>query len=294
MRIGAFQVEEPLPELREPHALAILRPWIDVGSVGSMTVAVLENHFHAKPLAKLVKPGNFFDFTRYRPIVRLVEGQREVEIPNSFINHARPSEPGGNDFLIFHLLEPHMLGEDYVDSVLKVLQKLAIKRYCLIGSMYDVVPHTRPLIVSGSATGPVEGELRKLDVRPINYEGPTTIAILISQLAPRYNIEVMTLIVHLPQYVRLERDYAGTLRLMEVLCSLYHFPFALEELRNKAEKQSEEMNRAMERESQLREVVQQLEIHYDARVSEAEKEQPKLSPEIEEFLREVTRRFEQD
>ena len=282
-----------MPELREPHALAILRPWIDVGSVGSMMLEALENHFHAKPLAKLVKPGNFFDFTRYRPIVRLVGGQREVEVPNSFINHARQSESNGNDFLTCHLLEPHMLGEDYVDSVLKVLKKLAVKRYCLIGSMYDVVPHTRPLIVSGSASASLEEKLRKLGVQPINYEGPTTIAILISQLAQRYDIEVLTLVVHLPQYVRLERDYAGTLRIMEVLSSLYHFPFSLEEFRNKADRQNEEMNQTMERESQFRQVVQQLEMYYDARVGEVKKEQPKLSPEIEEFLREVTRRFEQ-
>ena len=291
MRIGDFRVKEPLPELHEPHALAILRPWIDVGSVGSMTATLLENHLHAKPLGELIKPGNFFDFTRYRPVIHLVKGQRQVEIPNTFINYARQSD--GDDFLLFHLLEPHMLGEVYADSVLKVLQKLAVKRYCLIGGMYDVVPHTRPLIVTGSATGSVEGELRKLGVQPSDYEGPTTIAILISQQAPKHNIEVMSLIVHLPQYVRLEKDYAGALRLTELLCSLYHFPFSLEELRDKAEKQNEETSLAMDREPQLKQAIQQLETYYDARVTKAEKEQPKLSPEVENFLREVTRRFGQ-
>ncbi len=205
MRIGAFQVREPLPELREPHALVTLYPWVDIGSVGKVTLNLLEKNLHAKPLGRLLKPGKFFDFTRYRPVIHLVKGQREIEIPNSFVNYARRSD--GNDFLFFHLLEPHMLGEDYADSVLRVLREFGVKRYCLIGSMYDAVPHTKPLIVTGNTAGPAGEELSKLGVQPSDYEGPTTIAVLVSQRAPKYNIEVMSLIVHLPQYLRLEEDY---------------------------------------------------------------------------------------
>jgi len=28
MRIGDFEFSEPLPELKDPHVLAVLRPWI--------------------------------------------------------------------------------------------------------------------------------------------------------------------------------------------------------------------------------------------------------------------------
>ena len=292
MRIGAFELDEPLPDLYQPHALAILCPWIDVSNVGSTTMRLVEEYFGAKPLGKLARPGNFFDFTRYRPVIRLVEGQSEIEIPNSFINYARQSD--GNDFLLFHLLEPHMLGEVYADSVLRVLRKLGVKRYCLIGSMYDAVPHTKPLIVGGRATDPAKEELHKLGVQSSDYEGPTTIAILISQQAPKYNIEAMSLIVHLPQYVSLETDYTGAWYLLKLLCSLYHFPIDLESVRRKGEKQYEEVSLAMDREPQLKKAVQQLERYYEARVSRVEEEQPKLSPEIEEFLREVTKRFGQN
>ena len=291
MRIGAFQIKQPLPEFVEPHALAVLHPWIDIGAVGSTTLELLENHFHAKSLGKLVSPGNFFDFTRYRPSIRLVEGQSQIEIPNSFINYAKQSE--SKDFLLFHLLEPHMLGEDYANSVLKVLQKLGVKRYCLLGSMYDAVPHTKPLIVTGGTAGEAKEELCQLGVQPSDYEGPTTIAVLISQEAPKYKIEVVTLIVHLPQYVRLEEDYIGALRLLELLCSLYHLPLNLEEVRRKAEMQRGELSLAVDKEPQLKPIVEQLEMSYETRVNRVEQEQPKLSPDIEKFLRDVTKRFGQ-
>ncbi len=76
MRIGAFELNEPIPELREPHVFATLRPWIDVNNVGTLTLNGLEAQFGAKELAKLARPGNFFDFTRYRPTLYCEEGVR--------------------------------------------------------------------------------------------------------------------------------------------------------------------------------------------------------------------------
>jgi len=292
MRIGAFELDEPLPDLRNPHAFALLRPWVDVGSVGSLTIAVLESQFKARPLGKLSEPGSFFDFTRYRPVLRLIEGRREVRIPNSFINYAKG--PHDNDLVFFHLLEPHMLGEAYADSILKVLRRLGISRYCLVGAMYDAVPHTKPLIVTGTASGSAESALHALGVRSSDYEGPTTIAILLSLEAPKYDIEVMTLIVHLPQYSQLEEDYAGRLRLLEVLTSLYNFPIDLEQSRREAKQQYAKLSLAAEAEPRVREIIQRLEAYYEARTSQTEEKPPKLSPEVEKFLREMDRRFGQN
>ena len=43
MEIQAFTFfQESLPDLRAPHALASVRPWVDVGNVGSLVLADLE------------------------------------------------------------------------------------------------------------------------------------------------------------------------------------------------------------------------------------------------------------
>ncbi|MCH9016178.1 MAG: hypothetical protein IIB89_00260, partial [Chloroflexi bacterium] len=67
MRIGDFEFPEPLPELKDPHVLAVLRPWIDVGNVGTLTLRRLERHLESKEIGRLVRPGRYYDFTRYRP-----------------------------------------------------------------------------------------------------------------------------------------------------------------------------------------------------------------------------------
>ena len=294
MRIRAFNLNEPIPELREPHALAIVKPWVDVGNAGTLTLSYLESYMNAQALGQIARPGNFFDLTRYRPTLYSKEGRREVHVPNSFITYAKMKE--GHDYIFLHLLEPHMLAETYVDSVFRLLKSLGVKRYCLIGSMYDMVPHTRPLLVSGTGSNlKLQNELEVAKVISSDYEGPTTIAYLISQLALQIGMETLTLIVHLPQYLVMENDYRGKKRLMEVLSVIYDFPLAQEDADKAREQQNEVSELAekfMQQEPNYRLMLNQVEAYYDSRVGQSLKE-TKLSPEVEKFLRDLGRRFEQ-
>lgn len=290
MRLGAFELNEPVPELKEPHALAMLDPWIDVGSVGTLTLAWLEKHFQAKELARIVRPGNFFDFTRYRPTSLFQEGHRQVVVPNTYVTYAQ--QPAGHDFLFLHLLEPHSHSEVYVESISRLLARFGVTRYCLLGSMYDYVPHTRPLIVTGGAVGRrVTQELQRLGVESSNYQGPTTITYLVIQRAPEMGIETMSLIVHLPQYTQLDEDYSGTARLMEMLSPLYGIPKD-EAAFGKAKEQLDDINQALDKNPQLKAIVREIESHYEERLKTRREERPPLlSPEVEKFLSDMERRF---
>ena len=292
MRLGSFEVIEPLPDLKSPHAFAILRPWIDAGNVGTMVLNRLEGLFDAKEIGRLVRPGNFFDFTRYRPTMYYKEGVRQLVLPNSIISCAR--RESRNDFVFLHLLEPHMFGERYTSSVLLILEKLGVQRYCLLGSMYDMVPHTRPLLVSGGAVGAhAIAELDRAGVGRSNYQGPTTICHLISQQATMLGIETMSLITHLPQYTELDEDYTGQVRLLEVFQSLYGIPVNKIDIQ-KAQQQIKDIEIAVNNNRKVKEVVAQLEAMYDARIAAGKKEEmPRLSPEIENFLKEMEKRFRQ-
>ena len=292
MRIGAFELSEPLPELRQPHALAMLRPWIDVGSVGALTILGLESYFGAKELGELARPGNFFDFTRYRPTAYLKEGRREFSIPNTTISYAKRET--GCDFLFLKLLEPHMLGEVYVNSILQLLKKFEVKRYCFLGSMYDMVPHTKQLLVSGGAIGKkAEQDLAKAEILPSDYQGPSTITFLITQQAPQLGIEALWFIVHLPEYIQLDEDYRGKVRLMEVLESIYNIPKNDADI-EKAKQQLESINMAVDESPELKAVMPQIEARYQAKIEKRGEEIVPLPPEVERFLRELGNHFGQN
>lgn len=297
MRIGAFEIDEPIPELKNPHVFAMVRPWVDVGSVGTLTLTRLEHFLGSKELGRLVQPGKYFDFTRYRPTMRLVQGQREVTVPNSVIRYSTSEE--GSDYLFLHLMEPHANSEEYTDSILDVIKQFGVERYCRLGAMYDAVPHTRPLLVTGTLGDvPQIKEVPNFKVRRSTYQGPTTIMNLVSEGIEKMGVEAINFMVHLPQYLQLEEDYTGTSRMIEVLSSVYaNIPSDLAPIR-RGQRQYRELSSAVERNSELKQLIQQMEAYYDAQL-DAEDNKPDepaplvdLSPEIEQFLSELGQRMD--
>jgi hypothetical protein len=283
MRIGAFELDEPIPELKDPYVLAVLWPWIDVNNVATSTLNELEIELGARDLGRLAKPGNFFDFTRYRPTMYYEGNVRRINVPNTNLKVAR--REGENDLLFLRLLEPHSMSEIYVDSVLRLFETLKVKRYCLIGSMYDAVPHTKPLIANGGAIGKeAERDLKRTEAHRSSYQGPTSIMTLITQKVPEIGIESIWFIISLPQYVSLEEDYMGKARLMEILNLLYNTPIR-EEVVKKAIEQRALIDQKVERTAELKSLIPQLETLYELRVKETGGEGvTKLSTELEELL----------
>jgi predicted ATP-grasp superfamily ATP-dependent carboligase len=293
MKLGMFDLVEPLPVLKNPHAVVVLRPWTDAGNSATLAMSWLESLLSAKQLGKISRPGMYFDFTRYRPMARYLAGNREIIIPNTILTFAKQDE--GQDFIFINMLEPNMFAEQYIHSVLGLLKTLGIRRYCLLGSMYDMVPHTRPLIVTGGSTGEKAAEeLKKAGVNSSSYEGPTTICSLITQEAGKMGLETITLMVRLPQYTQLEKDYTGQVRLLEVVQSLYGIPID-EEILRRARQQIKDIDIEVSCSRKLKEVVNHLETYYDAQsVTKQKEETPTLSPEVESFLKEMENRFKQD
>jgi len=228
--------------------------------------------------------------------MRLVDGKREVKIPNSIIRYAITDD--GPDYIFLHLMEPHSNGEDYTDSILEVVNHFNVKRYCRLGAMYDAVPHTRPLLVTGSLGDvPQNRPVPNFKVRQSTYQGPTTIMNLLSEGVEKADIESINFMVHLPQYVQLDEDYAGTSRMIEVLSSVYsNIPADLAPVR-RGQRQYRELNSTLDRNTELKTLIQQMEAYYDAQLdseqaSAAESGETtasvtRLSPEIEQFLSEL-------
>ncbi len=302
MRIGKFELVEPLPKLRNPHVIASLTPWIDAGSVGSLTIERIERFMDAEDLGKLATPGTYFDFTRYRPIVYYEDGERRMKIPNADMRFARGDFD--HDFIFLHMLEPHSFSEEYIEALVEVLTHLNVQRFCRIGAMYDAVPHTRPLLVMGTRNGePMEGVEGVTGNRRRPYQGPTSIMNMVGERLVTQGVESMMLMARLPHYVELEADFAGRTKMLEVLSTLYNFPPEYAQSRRDTQ-QYERVSSEMQRNPQVKSLVERLESDYDARrgrrrqqgtddeVRErrddaSEEPQTPLPPSIEQFLGEL-------
>lgn len=288
---GHFELSEPLPALEQPRLLIALQPWIDVGSVGTMTLTFLEQQWNGEEIAKLGRPGNFYDFSRYRPMLFRREGERHVAVPNTFLRHAR--SPAGEDWLFLHALEPHSRGEDYVESVLGLIRRFGVSQYMLIGSMYAPVPHTRDRIASGGATAEgLRDQIHRFGVKESSYEGPTTILATMPSLATTEGVDTASMIVQLPAYIQLERDYCGALSILELLTEVYSLDLELAPLREESRRQREAMDESVAQNPQLQGMVAELERVYDAEQREQPEGAAELSPELEGFLKDIQTRLD--
>lgn len=294
MRIRDFQIDIQRARFQRPHCIVMLRPWINVGNVGNTVINRIACIKQAKRIGQLARPSKFYDFTRYRPRISLVDGERRFTIPNTEIL-AAPSEDG-RDILLLKLLEPHAWAEDFNESVLELLSTLDVERYVLVGSMYDSVPHSRPLKVTGSARGwePPQELFATVRLAASSYQGPTS---MVSQITERVrrelDMQTLSMIVHLPLYLKLDDDYAGAARILSALATIYGTPVDQIPEIGMGKTQYGQIRHALSDNNRLKELVAKLEREYD---SDADTRQGgdapnriQLNPEVERFLRDVSR-----
>ena len=239
------------------------------------------------------------DGTTALPTLIRKENSSEVIVPNTTVTYGitHGIQPGSHDFVFLRLLEPHMQAEAYIDSVIELFKNFGVKRYCLLGSMFAMVPYTRPLLVTGNASNPeLQNELALVNVRHSDYQGTTSILSLIGNRALQLGIETCSMIVHLPNYLTMEEDYRGEKRLMEVISFLYGFTLPKEDM-EKANEQEEQVRliaeQMLKQDPRLGEILKQLEANYDSGIKQDQKE-TRLSPEVEKFLLDLDRRFRQE
>jgi hypothetical protein len=296
VEVGAFELPEPVPALRHPRLFAALRPWIDVGSVGSKALSFLGEAWRAKPLGQLTRPGTFYDFTRYRPTTTLKEGQRELTLPNTSLHYAQAAD--GQDWLLLNMLEPHAHGEEYVESLKELLRHLGVRHYCRVGSMSAPVPHTRPPIIIGSASDDaLQERLRQLGVRVGigTYQGPTSILSLVTNDLEQLGIDTVTVMLQLPAYLQVEPYYRGLNALLELLSALYDLSLNTGAVRQKMERQGANLDERVQQDPRAQDMVRKLEATYDSEpeAPAPEEDSPTLSPELDQFLRDVERKLDE-
>ncbi len=299
MKIGPFEVVDDAPELKDTRAIAILKPWVNVGRVGTIVLTSLERHLGAQELGRFSRPGTFFNFTMYRPRMRIVEGTRVLNVPNCIVSYAR-DEDTQMDFMFLNLREPHAMAEEYVEGVVELMEHFNVVEYCRVGGFYDAVPHTRPIKVSGTLTERNQ-ELTKdlVTVSRSTYQGPTSIVNLVGDGITNAGAANTSLMAHVPQYAQLDEDYLGAARLLQVLCAMYGFPSSLADTA-RGEAQYRQIDKLVANNPQIAEVIKRLESEYDGleaiRDTMAQEEKPPtpdLSPEVERFLLEMGGKLEE-
>src|SRR5438128_12663346 len=111
------------------------------------------------------------------------------------------------------------------------------------------------------------------------------------QMASGEGIETASIILQLPAYIQLERDYCGTEALLDILSRAYSLDLDMSSLHEESQRQSEAMNESVAQNPQLQAMDAELERVYVSEKEEPADATPELSPEPEAFWRDVQTRL---
>jgi len=277
---------ENVPELVDPVLVAAFEGWNDAGEAASGVIRHLEAAWQAAPVAEL-DPEDYYDFQVTRPTIELTdEGVRSITWPTTRILWARP-EGSPRDVVLIRGIEPNFRWRSFCAELLEVLQRLGVRAAVLLGALLADSPHTRPVPVSGSASGATVAEQLNLEpsrYEPSSYEGPTGILGVLQDALGRAGIDTVALWASVPHYVSQPPSPKATLALLRRVEDLLDLTVELGELPEEARAWEHGVNELAEQDSEVAEYVRALEDQKDAaELPEASGEA--IAHEFERYLR---------
>lgn len=275
------------PSLRHPVLITAFAGWNDAGEAATTALATLRRALEPAPLAEL-DAEEFFDFQVARPIVRLdKDGQRVIEWPSTRLWGVRLGQDADHDLVLAEGTEPNLRWRTFSRTLVDLAEELDVTRIVTLGALQVDEPHTRAVLITGSAGD--EATAERMGLARSSYEGPTGIVGVLHAEAAQRGLETVTMWAGVPHYLSQTGYLPGALALVERVDALLGIDLHLTELAEQALKQREEIAEVLAEDEELAGYVSELEASRDAGgdaggggdFSPAE-----LAAEVERYLRE--------
>jgi proteasome assembly chaperone (PAC2) family protein len=167
-----------------------------------------------------------------------------------------------NDFILFSGIEPHLRWSHFVDLLLDLAESFKVSQIFTIGGTYDYIPHTYPPMVSALVND--EDLMEKVIQAGLGlteYTGPISIQTFILETAKKRGLKGISLWGHCPQYLQ-ARNVRVALTVLRKLIDLTRMELDLSKLERASDYFDQQVNRLMEQDPKLQEVIHQLEEVY--------------------------------
>ena len=272
--------------LRAPALVCAFKGWNDAGESATSALAFLGSRLHAERFA-LIDPEEFVDFQATRPTVRLTGGHaRVIEWPDIEVHEARvPRAP--RDLVLLAGPEPAYRWRTFCATVVELAEALGVQMVVTLGALLADVPHSRPVNVTAFASD--DALVRRLQLDPPTYEGPTGIVGVLHDACANAGMPSASLWAAVPHYVAVVPNPKGSLALLRRLESLVGITVDAAELEDAAGEYERQVSRAVEMDPDVQAFVEKLERTVDEEEGRPDPSQlpsgDVLAREFQRFLR---------
>ncbi len=252
--------ESERPALRSPVLVAAFAGWNDAASAATAALEAAAANLDSQVIAQ-VDPEEFFDFQVTRPSIRLSEGQaRQIDWPgNSLVAVRAPLAE--RDLVLLSGTEPNLRWRTFSSAILDACQELGVEMMVTLGALIADVAHSRPVPITGLASDP--DLVEKLGLSRSNYEGPTGIVGVLHDQCRERGIASASLWAAVPHYVAAVPNPKAALALLRRLEGLTGVSVEASELEDAIDRFDLHVDRAVEANPEIRELVERLEAEQE-------------------------------
>lgn len=220
---------ETLPELDSPLLVAGFEGWANALQIPQRMVSYLIRKVRAKPFATL-DSDMYYRYDEDRPLVEVEDGVLKDVNPPGGTFYAAHTGPDCGDLLLLQADEPSLGWFHFVGDFVALCRKLGVKQIITLGSMYDNVLHTDKIISGIASSQELRGRLSEKGVRPVNYQGPSSIHSLIQKQGEKLGFQCISLWCHCPYYLQGATHFGILSHLGSLLAYLGRFELDTSEL----------------------------------------------------------------
>lgn len=168
--------------------IAAFSGWNDAGGAATGATEHIAEVFGCDVVAD-IDPDEFVDFQVNRPVVDGVGVDRRLVWPGTQISMAY-SWNSQRRIVVAHGVEPSFRWRSFTAELLTVAESFGVKTIIVVGALLGDTPHSRPIPVQVSTSD--AGVQEFLGTGDSEYEGPTGIVGVISQIAPDAGFTVLS------------------------------------------------------------------------------------------------------
>lgn len=209
-------------------------------------------------------PDEYYDFTVARPLVHLVNGEREIEWPRAGVHRLALED---RDILFLTGVEPHYRWQRFAQSVATFARDAGVDEVILLSTFAGGTPHTRPLplrwlpLPKGTSE-PLSARFGLPGVTP-QYQGPATFMMALSVMLRDAGLTVGSLNVVAPFYVGVDPNPHAVRALATAVAEEFSMPLDTARVDAQIEEVGRQAEQHMETSGELATFVRNLEQQYD-------------------------------
>ena len=256
MEAPAIYIDE-IPKLKKPLFIVGFDGWGNALSVATDMADFIIRELGAEPFARM-NPDLFFRYDQSRPIVKIEDGTlRNFKAPGGTF-YAAVSDAVESDVVILRADEPNLHWYQFVDELLGLCRKLGGHTLITLGSTYDKVLHTDRVVSGMASNEEILSMLKRADVAPISYHGPSAIHSIIQSEGPARGFDCLSLWCHCPYYLQGTSHFGLLAVLSEILTNLGNFKLDPAKLEARWEVLNRQIQALIDNRPDLRDMISEL------------------------------------